>query len=367
MSNIKICTEKSSAYTNIPDFFVDHYMAKANGEYVKVFLYMLRLLHAPNAQISISHMADFFDHTENDIRRALKYWEKENLLRLDYDADCELSSICFLAPETAQSSLRANITQTPNPIAPAAIITPAATSGVSESMATPAKVEYSADEIAGFKKKNDIKELLFIAETYLRRTLSMTDCQTLFYLHDQIGLSVELLEYLIEYCVEKGHSNIRYIEKTGLAWHEKGYQTVAEAKANNKIYTKSHTAVMKAFGIKGRNLVDTELQTINHWSRDFGFTPELISEACNRTMASIHTPSFEYVEKILESWYRQKVTKLTDLVSLDAKHESASRNAMHKKNANLQAAKNSGFSNFSQRSYNYDQLEQQLLHTGGQH
>ncbi|SDB24764.1 DnaD domain protein [Eubacterium oxidoreducens] len=355
MSNIKICTEKSSSYTNIPDFFVDQYMAKANGEYVKVYLYLLRLLHAPNAQLSITHMADFFDHTEKDIRRALKYWEKENLIRLDYDADCELSSICFLAPHSAQSSLHANITQPPTPVTPVAPDVPAQ---------NPTKHEYSLDEISGFKKKADIKELLFIAETYLRRTLSNTDCQTLLYLHDQVGLSVELIEYLIEYCIEKGHSSIRYIEKTGLAWHEKGYQTVSEAKANNKIYTKSHTAVMKAFGIKGRNLVDSELQTINHWSKDFGFSADLISEACNRTMASIHTPSFEYVEKILESWHQQKVTKLDDLVALDENHANAARNTYPKKNNNVRVNKNSGFSNFSQRNYNYDQLEQQLLHTG---
>ncbi len=334
-------------------------MAKANGEYVKVYLYLLRLLHAPNAQLSISHLADFFDHTEKDIRRALKYWEKENLLRLDYDENQEISNICFLAPEDL-NALRSNLTQAPVPVVSKQEALDATSASPKKTIS---KHDYSPNEIAALQSNAEVKELLFVAETYFNKPLTMTDCQTLLFLYDQVGLSASLIEYLLEYCVSKGHTSIRYIEKTGLAWKEQGYESVAEAKANNKAYTKSHNAVMKAFGIKGRNLVESELKTIDHWQRDFGFNCELISEACNRTMSTIHSPSFEYVEKILSSWYKQKVTKLTDLVSIDAKHESKAKEVLSNTKTPRAQANQSGFANFNQRSYNYDQLEQQLLHT----
>ena len=49
-------------------------MADADGEYVKIYLYLLRCMNTPEESFSISGMADKFEHTEKDIKRALAYW-----------------------------------------------------------------------------------------------------------------------------------------------------------------------------------------------------------------------------------------------------------------------------------------------------
>ena len=61
-------------------------MPGANGEFVKLYLYLLRCA-GTGRELSISSIADFFDHTEKDVRRALSYWEKLKLLKLRYDED----------------------------------------------------------------------------------------------------------------------------------------------------------------------------------------------------------------------------------------------------------------------------------------
>ena len=63
--------------------FIDQYMPEANGEYVKVYLLLLRLLNDAKTPLTISGIADILDDTEKDVIRALKYWKKQGLL--DYE------------------------------------------------------------------------------------------------------------------------------------------------------------------------------------------------------------------------------------------------------------------------------------------
>ena len=58
-------------------------MTKANGEYVKVYLLLLRHLNAPSGTLTISRIADLLDHTEKDVIRALNYWKKQGLLEYE--------------------------------------------------------------------------------------------------------------------------------------------------------------------------------------------------------------------------------------------------------------------------------------------
>ena len=84
MAEITLRKKNGASTTEIPNQFIDEYMTNANGEFVKIYLYLLRCMNSPGCSFSISRTADKFDHTEKDIRRALSYWEKMNLLRLEY-------------------------------------------------------------------------------------------------------------------------------------------------------------------------------------------------------------------------------------------------------------------------------------------
>ena len=63
--------------TAVANEFIDTYMAAANGEYVKVYLYVLR---HQGEDITIELIADALNHTESDVRRALSYWKKAGVL-----------------------------------------------------------------------------------------------------------------------------------------------------------------------------------------------------------------------------------------------------------------------------------------------
>ena len=57
-------------------------------------LYLLRHMHNAR-QSSISSIADFFNYPESDILRALSYWEKKKVLRLEFDTQKQLCGITF--------------------------------------------------------------------------------------------------------------------------------------------------------------------------------------------------------------------------------------------------------------------------------
>ena len=63
--------------TAVSNTFIDEYMGTASGEYVKVYLYLLR---HEGENIKIPDIADALNHTEADVRRALAYWERTGVL-----------------------------------------------------------------------------------------------------------------------------------------------------------------------------------------------------------------------------------------------------------------------------------------------
>ncbi|MCI8389386.1 MAG: DnaD domain protein [Roseburia sp.] len=368
MADITLRSSNPVSATSVSNTFIDEYMSDANGEFVKIYLYLLRLMNIPKASFSISSIADKFDHTEKDIRRALCYWERMRLLRLEYDDSHNLTGICLLdsAPQPAAADAAAVSADSSRTVpVPDAKDDPAPDAGsaapVLRPAAQPARKTYSSDDIRQFQQNESIAELLFIAERYLGRTLNDTDIQTILYLHDGLGFSAELIEYLIESCVNSRHTSIRYIERAALRWADEHITTVEEAKLADNIHSRAYYTVMNSFGISGRKLVPSEIALVKKWSAEYGFSDELIAEACRRTIQAIHEPGFAYADSILENWHRQNVRSQSDLAGLDAEHQKKRKHAAAAPSP--AASSRNKFNNFQQRSYDYDKLEKLLLTT----
>ncbi len=307
--------------------FIDHYMPEANGEYVKVYLLLLRCQASPDRELTISGIADILDDTEKDVIRALKYWKKQGLL--DYEITEEAASSAPRAD--AQAPEAANVQEQAAP---------------------------SPENVTRFRNRKELKELLFVAEQYLGKTLSATDMKTITYFYDELGMSTDLIEYLIEYCVENGHKSMHYIQKVALSWADRKIRTPEEAKQSAAFYSKSCYGVLKAFGITGRSPAASELAYIQRWSGEYGFSDELILEACNRTMNSIHQPSFDYAESILKSWLEGGAKNRKDVEALDLAYQKEKLERKEKRqgrsassSAETPKPARNRFNNFEGRTY----------------
>ena len=354
--------------TLVENEFIDKYMASANGEYVKVYLLLLRCLQNPDMALSISQIADFLENTEGDILRAFKYWEKESLLTLEHD---ESGNIIGVEVGNARKHQSRPLEVHPaggtsmSAASGSAVPVTAAHSFRTASSALPTiqtqnPVQASASGRSGADRKV-LKQILFVAEQYLGKTLSRTDVDTITYFYDSLGFSADLIEYLIEYCVENGHKSMHYIQKVALSWADENITSVEQARNTSALYNRTCYSILNAFGIKGRGPASSELEYIRKWTETCAFDLELILEACNRTMSAIHQPSFEYTDKILENWKARDVRTLADVRILDSAFEQERDKKKKSTRRTAVQPSPSKFRNFEERSYNMDELTKELL------
>ncbi len=316
--------------TTVENEFIDLYMTKANGEYVKVYLMLLRYLNADDQSISISKIDDLLECTEKDVLRALNYWHEAGLLKIDYDAS---GSICGLSiGKVTKVSAPAN--------KPAVSIPPKHSSATQE----------------------DLRQLYFVAEQYMGKPLSASEIKKINYFFDELHFSIDLIEYLIEYCVENGHKSMHYIEKVAHNWADANISTVGQAQDCTALFTASNKtsfAILNAFGVKGRCPAQLELEYIRKWTDEYGFSLDIILEACNRTIANTHKADFKYTDSILRNWVANNVHYLSDISQLDM----AFQQGKEAKKRTVKTTNVNRFNNFENRSYDMNSLEAQLLNS----
>lgn len=353
MSNITITNESLHDVTIISNIFIDNYMPHANGEYVKTYLYLLRAVSTGEA-LSITSIADKLNYTERDVLRALKFWEQQGILSLFVTPKNELTEIKLLPIKQPQTDF---VTAT-------AATTAVAVTDTSAERQPPKKHSFTLDEMARFRSQTDVAEILCVAEQYLGKTLGSSDINSLLYIYDSLKFNAELIEYLIEYCVTKNHKSMHYIEATAIAWAKEGITTATQAKESTNAFNTCSFTILKTFGIKNRYPAPAEQDMITTWTKDYGFSLEIIVEACNRTMKTVHTPSFDYADRILRRWKEKGVKTMSDIAALDeAFQKTKEKQQEQKKTVSKSSPAKSGnkFNNFSQRSYDYDKLERDLL------
>lgn len=360
MSKFSVYRDIDSGCTYVSNQFIDDYLTDANAAQIKVYLYLLRMTCKAT---SISDMADKFNYTEKDICRALKYWEKNGLLGINYDLDGSVVGVLLFSSPAgmanqapvipAQSfvpvSVPFNMPQTnsaPNYSAvPKESLMPKQEKVATTEFVKPA---YSLDDLKAFKEQEETSELIFIAEQYLGKTLSPSDIRSLLFITDVLGFSSDLIDYLLTYCVDKDKKSFRYIETVAIKWAEEGITTPDEAKAISGRYDKSVYTVMRALG-KDNAPTDKEAGYVKRWTNEFGFSTDIILEACERCVMSTDKNRFAYTDSILKNWRQSGVTTTKDIKNADAKRQPAKKST-------------TTFHQFDMKhNYDFDEMEAALL------
>ncbi|WP_051192254.1 DnaD domain protein [Butyrivibrio sp. VCB2001] len=338
------CGEDSTYVSNI---FIDEYMQDANDAQIKIYLFLLRMMSA-NLPTSVEALADKFNHTESDVIRALKYWEKKGLISLEYDTSQNLTGIhmedIVASQHRRYGRRRGDSVQ--NPVAP------------------PKAVK---------KEATDVSNLLFIAEQYFGRTLTSTEMQTICYIHDDLAFSDDLLDYLMQYCVDNHKKDFRYMEKVAINWNQQGIKTPKQARAEIFKHDSDFIAIMKALGMEN-SPTEKETNFILKWRGELGFSMDIILEACDRTVMATQKGRLKYCDAILRSWHEKKVKTREDIAKLDAnftadlakKRSKASISSIDTKLRLSESSIRSGvsqnrFNQFQQNTYDFAELEKKLL------
>lgn len=322
---------KNSAndFTPVNNVFIDKYMLKARGEFVKVYILLLKYSMSGEPGISSSILAAKLNLLESDIMNALSYWNEEGVLKLNAIDKMNNFDIEFIDLVDSEDEFKKNI------------------------------------DLLSALSKDSNKDMLRDIENLIGRTLSPSEMSNYLSWQTEFNFSSELILILIEYCLSKGKNDSRYFEKVALSWFDSGVKTIEDAqnlitKHEDKWVRIRH--ILNYLGIKNTDIMKPQQDMIEKWLFQYNFSTEVILKACEICSQRLNRADFRYIDGILTKWYNDNITTLDDIATKDINKTAQTQNNTYKNNNNFYSKeKPSNFSNFTQREYDYNKLEKQLL------
>lgn len=363
-----IISESGCDYTRIPNSFICNYMPSANGNFVKLYLYLMMACQQPASvrEFSVPSLADCMECTENDISRALHYWQREDLLILK-EKDGEILEIILREPSSdnktapvaattvAEDNTQAPVGSTGRPAAKPFVPAPL----IQTEHPVPDKQNYTPLQAEALMKDEEIDHAISAVEKLLGEPVSPAHLQTILYFMCDVGFSAPLLVTLYETAVHKGKRKPNYIEAIGISWAKKGIETPEQAQQESSSFSGRYALVANTFGIH-RSLAPAEREIIDSWD-SYHFADNIIEEACRRTILQTGDTNLNYASRILENWHKKQVISLQDIEKCDESYKRQKKNSTNTKKV---IVNKNQFQNFPQRTYSqkdYNSLERQLL------
>ena len=347
MSTIRMSTS-FPCYVNLPSQFVDKHMTKCPPMYALIYIYGLRRAQGGLTGVSMQEIGAFFLILETDVLNAWKYWEKEGLVRIDNDMAIEFLPLDFVeaeAPVLVENE--EPVSETP---AEPLVFFPLE----SKSTPTPERPQYTPEELAHYRKGEAMVERLFACgERAFGKTLNYNDMNSLFGFYDWMGMPIDVIEYLLDFCAENGHRYIRYIEKAAADWHDRGINTLEKAKAYTQRFDKGYREILNLLGANASYPTPAQRKTIDRWQLEWKFSTQLILLACDISSEVLGKPKLTYLDSILKRWHESGIAtpEAAEADRAVFKKEQDEKRKVEKRTPKSKAAPRY---TFEQREYNKD-------------
>ncbi|MDR0404525.1 MAG: DnaD domain protein [Oscillospiraceae bacterium] len=273
----------------VPTSVVDEHIKLVGSAQLKVLLWMLR--HSEGGYTG-ENIAKDLSMSLIDVNDAMTYWIETGVLSSKSKDHTNFNQ----PPDTVASktSKETNEKQLP-------VIKPSAKRRL---MSRPQKPD---SESVAKRIREDVKIAFLMeeAQIILGRTLSNGDSALLLMIHDNDGLPVDVITMLLQYVVNIGKSNMKYIEKVAISWGIEEIDTVE--KADKKIRElcavwNAWKSLQRIIGVDRRSPTAKEEEVANRWINEWKLSEELIQEAYNCCVDSKGRYIPGYMDSILKRW-----------------------------------------------------------------
>ena len=190
------------------------------------------------------------------------------------------------------------------------------------------KPEYSREDIVErLDESEDFRQLTAQVERRLGKKLTTADTATLLGLYDYLGLPSDVIFLLVCHCAERiarrygegRRPTLRQIETEGYAWSRMGIDSQSAAAAYLKKYAERQgmfPAYMRALNLGDRLPVASEEKYLAQW-QEWGFPPEVVALACDKTVLKCHELKWPYCSAILKRWHEVGLHTLSEVEERD--------------------------------------------------
>ena len=299
--------------TEIPDIFFSEYLSQANGDFIKVYLYLL-FLSKYDKDVKLNDLSKKLVLPLKVIQDALKYWEDIGVITrkntgyiINNLQEIELYKI--YKPKTSLSA---------------------------------EELKKSAE---GQKRAQAIEYINNKYFSGLMPTSWYPDIELWF---KKYNFDEEVMIALFGYCFDKSALHRNYIQTVAAAWAKNNIKTFTDLdiyyEKQEKLKKISKT-ISKKLGIT-RQLSQYEEGYIEKWTIEYNYSMNIIEIALKKTTSKAN-PNFDYLDKLLTDWHDRKFSTIDQIQKF--------LNDIKQKNKNIKnLEKKSGYQNYDQR--NYDNL-----------
>lgn len=280
----KVNPEKWNKIFAVPAEIVDKHIKLAGSAQLKVLLWFLRVGgdgFEPDAMAKATGIAKL------DALDALQYWVETGIILKDGEAAVVNKSA--EAPETEKVQAQT--------IAPSVV--DLENKSVCDKPTT-------TDVARRGQESPELRFLWNVAQDKLGKTLSFNDQRTLLWMYDHLGLPIEVIIMIIEYCVSMDKRGIGYIEKVGISWAQEEIFTLELAESKLSDMKNRGTLWQKLrekFGIPNPHPTAKQGEFLDRWTKDFGLKPDIIELAFEECLNRTAKISLSYINKVLENWH----------------------------------------------------------------
>lgn len=315
-------SNKTLDYTPVSNVFIDRYMAKARGEYVKVYLLGLKYCVSGELGANSSLIASTLSLLETDVLNAWNYWNDEGVIKMSAIDNLGNFRIEFLELSNTQEDSSKNL------------------------------------NLLKELDNSSVKGMLQDIEKLIGRPLSPKEMSLYLGWQKDFNFSPELILLLIQYCASKGKIDYRYIEKIAIAWHDSNIKDIEGAQSFIKRHEDKWLNIRKILtylGIKNSDVMKPQEEMLEKWLNVYKFPIDVIYKSCDICFERLNRADFKYIDGILNSWFKDNIKSLEDIEKKDRKKISPKPIISNTNNSK------GNFNNYDQRTYDFDELERKLL------
>lgn len=171
----------------------------------------------------------------------------------------------------------------------------------------------TGDILAALEGDSAFASLQAQVERMLGSLLSPADLKTLYTIYDYLALPPEVILLLTTRCVEEmerkygpgRRPRMSQLRKTAQRWRDDGVDTLEGAEAylrRQNALREREAQLLPLVGVRDREPLDKEREYLATWL-DWGFPPETISLAYQKTLMKKQSMSWPYMNSILKSWH----------------------------------------------------------------
>lgn len=249
----------------VPGALVDEYLKTADGDSIKVILYILRNGNAEN----VSKYLGISDERTDEI---LEFWQKMGVIG-NADTPLHTPEIKAKRPKLSPSEISEKINRHPQ-----------------------------------------IKSVFDIAEGYFSTKLNAMQCNSLVWLSEEYGYVPETFALLIDFCCQRDKLNWKYIETVAIDWAERNIKTVPEitAEVERLLAYYQYASVIRRLFFLNYPITSGQKVYAEKW-QSRGYREDILKCAYEKTVENIGKTNFKYIDNILEDWYKLKLKTVTEV------------------------------------------------------